>query len=237
MSADFPGQTVYVKPRTVLPGKYAAIAAREKIASDLAHDLGVHVPPAVLAHSRQLGHERRVVLSLLLYGNELAWADVKHRISGRTQPAGKLDIGALARGVAPRDAADAFVFDWWLAQPDHGEHNPSNIVFGAASDGTRPAFLFFDYEKAMGAIDAMWPEISQPPPFPKSLLALIDPVAAREAASRIQSLADKEVMGVVSRIPPDYITPEDREQISGNLMLRKQQMAQIIDRFFTEATP
>jgi hypothetical protein len=231
MSAAFPGRCAYMKPRKGVPGTLTAIAAREKIAADLAHDLGVHVPAAILTERsvEVVGQERQVVLSVRLYPSQMEWAAVRLRMMGRLGSAGHLDIAALAKKAAPRDAARAFAFDLWLSQLDHGENNPSNIVFASEADGSNPAFLFFDYEKSMGFLDGKWLELRGNFPFPKLLRELMSKDEARETARTIASMPDNTVMDVVGRVPERFISSADREQILHHLLTRKQDLPSAVD--------
>lgn len=225
MSPAFPGRAAYLKPLKILTGDFAGIAAREKIAADLAHDLRVHVPPAVLAFRKNgpPGEQRRVMLSLRVSAAQSEWSDVKFRMARRIPYTGRLDIGAQARKCAPRDAARAYVFDLWVNQLDHvGDIvNFSNIALGVDDHGANPAFVFFDYEKSMGFLDGKWQPLSVPPPFPPELRAAIDLTEAMDTAAQIQALPEEAIAGVVNRVPAEWLTPTDAEQIIGNLIERK----------------
>ena len=80
--SEFPKRRAYLKPlATCKPGNERA--AREKIASDLAHDLGVNVPPAVLWTRTDLGadEEKHVCLSLVMSAHQAPWGSVADHVA------------------------------------------------------------------------------------------------------------------------------------------------------------
>lgn len=76
------GRRAYLKPAKDHPDSARhRRAAREKIASDLACDLGLPVPPAVLWNrpSVEGGEQRAVVLTLVMFPRQWPWQMVRTR--------------------------------------------------------------------------------------------------------------------------------------------------------------
>jgi hypothetical protein len=118
----------FAKPARIRSGRHHGFAACEKIASDLAHELGVRVPPAALVHGAGAAISGGVVdpcaalsaLSLVCFPEhiELRWAlrvakepkldpRVADVVTGRTTA-----TDACGRGVGVRHVA----FDTWVGK-------------------------------------------------------------------------------------------------------------------------
>ena len=115
----------YLKPSASHPdARQRCRAAREKIASDLAYDLTIMVPPVQLytLASAPTGHEIAVAISLVMFPVQWPWSYVKGC------PIDQTPLGAALAKVLG-ECSPAVAFDTWLAQTDHGDH-PNNIVWG-----------------------------------------------------------------------------------------------------------
>lgn len=80
VASGFPGRG-FLKPGiAIVDSPRKSYAAREKIAADLAHDLSLPVPPAVLWRRNEHWEEveSRVVISLYLYLESSDWALVEY---------------------------------------------------------------------------------------------------------------------------------------------------------------
>lgn len=226
------GRTAYLKPRRPLVPEAAAL---EKIASDLAHDLDVRVPPVILTNPPggwQGGPE--VCASLVLYGFQLHWGAAQHGVQIRAGAAVPEDPtqharaallagsswGRLIEESARVAAARAFVFDSWVGQPDH--NHPSNIAWGLSlTDESDHSLCFFDYEMAFGV--GGWTELA-PAPFPEELLAHLDPEEAVATISQVEGLPDETIRAVVHRIPGRFMKSKRKEDIIHTLVERRTQL-------------
>lgn len=212
------GRRVYVKPRQHGPG----IAAREKICADLAADLEVPVPPVVLLDRPCApGEERYCAASLVMFPQQMSWAQIDPATTGYPFPLIERMLNDL-----PEAGAKAIVFDTWVDQPDHntaaGNHN---IIAGtndlAAGTGT---IVLLDYQLALGA-HGQW-EGSMAgrvvlAALPNPLVRRADRRAVDNLLERLEALDDRKIEDVVTRIPTEYLSADDRETIIRGLLVRK----------------
>lgn len=194
-------RTAFLKPGIAQQGPARFHAAREKIASDLAFDLGLPVPPAILWR-RPRGGEMRVVLSLVKYPRQLAWAFVEQ---GEMRPPG-IDTALATRAF--RSASGMLAFDAWVDQHEHARHHPGNIVWGFdPSDPPASGIVFLDYANALGSGGQWWtPENRiEEPGFPSLLLPHLDPTVLDEVVRRIEGFSLTALTEIVDRVPDDFL--------------------------------
>jgi hypothetical protein len=214
----------YLKPAGV-HGNAAQVAraAREKIAADLALDLGLPVPPAVLTvrDNPPAGCEAAVVVSLVMYPRQWAWEHV------RTQQPEESPKGlALAQALAA--CGPMLAFDTWLQQTDHGDH-PHNIVWGYdPAHALDSRILFLDFAFSMGfqgnwAGDG-WRTCTQAP-FPPLLVAHLDRVALTRTIVAIEKMLDDQIQEVVQRIPPSHLPDDQKKTLCEGLLGRRSLVA------------
>ncbi len=72
VTSDAVPRRAYLKPLKKDPGPFRSRAAREKIVSDLAHDLGVAVPPVILYERPDGGDERDCCVSLVVHATQFS---------------------------------------------------------------------------------------------------------------------------------------------------------------------
>lgn len=195
-------------------------AAREKIASDLAFDLGLpQVPPAQLTTREDApeGCTKHVVVSLIQYQKQWPWSDIKGTAI-QENPIG----AALAQAMARCSAL--LPFDTWTAQSDHNDH-PDNIVWGydpgklAAS-----AIVFLDYSNSMGFNGSWagdgWRAVTKPSWMPL-MLQHIDRKAVRASVEAIEHASPDTIRDIVRRIPKSYLPVEHADAILNGLLERR----------------
>lgn len=230
------GRPAYLKPRKPLLPEAAAL---EKVASDLAHDLRVSVPPVVLTDPPEgwVG-ATEICASLILYGFQLHWGAASHGVQNRPINSMPDDPHEYARAalrsgtswgkkileVVPTSAARAYVFDTWVGQPDH--NHPSNIAWGIdLQNEDDHGLCYFDYEMAFGV--GGWTPLT-PAPFPEELLSYMDPEEALKAAEEASIMPSENIRAVVSRVPSRYMPSDRKEDIITNLLERKCLLPKVI---------
>jgi hypothetical protein len=196
-----------------------ARAAREKIASDLAFDLNLKVPPAVLTSREQppAGCTPYVVVSLIMYPQQWTWSEVRG-LAIEQSPLGAAMAGALAR------CTSLLAFDTWLGQTDHGDH-PDNVIWGY--NPTRlgeSAIIFLDYANSMGfngewANDG-WQNVAAAP-WPPRMLDHIAPAELQQTVERIEGFSQDAIREVVNRIPDPFLAAEHKTAITAGLIGRR----------------
>jgi hypothetical protein len=234
------GRPAYIKPRSPMVAEAAAL---EKIASDLAHDLGVDVPPVILTDppSGWAASSREVCASLVIYNFQLHWGGSQHGVKLPPGSAVKDDPNLHARAALLRQttwgrmvaeaipvaAARAFVFDAWVDQPDH--NHPSNIVWGLDThDPSRHGLCFFDYEMALGA--GGWGPVA-PVPFPEELLAGMDRREVAATVARVQGFAPETIHAIVDRVPSRFMNAARKTDVIQHLTARREHLGEALSRF------
>lgn len=210
----------YLKPADPRPDEHNHCrAAREKVASDLAFDLGLCVPPAQLTirENPPTGCTRQVVVSLIEYPRQWTWSKVK-LIRIDDEPAGLALAQALSR------CSPHLAFDTWLDQKDHNDH-PDNIVWGY-DPGTPgdSSIIFLDYANSMG-FDGSWAgngwRQTVAPQWMPLMKQHMDRTALRRMIEKIERFPEDGLRKVVERIPDEYLPASQKGIILNGLIGRR----------------
>jgi hypothetical protein len=185
-------------------------AANEKIASDLAHRIGVPVPAVCLWTDKK--SKRQYSVSAWAFPQCVSWAGAAHLQ--------KIDENFI-EAVRPLISI-GWIFHTWIGNTDtHGE----NVLIDARGSKTEPGIAFIDHAWSLGAT---WRTENDPmtkagtvycgrvSPAPSSLA---------DMASRIRSLNDSDINEIVGRIPSSYLPSDRRRIIIENLLRRREQLA------------
>lgn len=227
-SDNLPGRVCYLKPRW----KSGTVqrAAREKIASDLAYDLELSIPPVILADRGDAGaEERHVAVSLVMFPRQDSWEVVRRQIERGAESA-PIYLRSL-----PEASARAWAFDTWLGQADHTDANPHNIIFGYDPedlDGTG-CFIFLDYAFSMGHLDSWKGERMDhcsPAPLPELMKQKVDKVALSEAIAGIEAFDELSIRAIVERIPVSHLGDEQKSLIVEGLRRRRRLVRQAFQK-------
>jgi hypothetical protein len=209
----------YVKPRA--PGGVKGRPAREKIAFDLAFDVGVPVAPVVLIdrHDAGMTEERFVDASLVMFPGQQPWWAVRRALN---KP-GASPLRDKARQSLSIDAARALAFDTWVGQTEHQPDHPHNIILGW--EQSRSSFVFLDYEYAFGGLDDEWRGDRRfecaVAPFPEELLDALDPACLEGTISRIEGVSPSTIEAIVTRIPSEFLDDGPKSVIIEGLVARQ----------------
>jgi hypothetical protein len=215
------GRRAYLKPTKPkdTSHQFFEVAAREKIAADLAHDLGLSVPPAQLAQHAEGGggSDPAVVVSLVMYRTQWSWDQLRDEKLDRA-PFG----AALGRALA--GAGAALVFDTWIGQSDHNDKSPHNIIWGYDDDEESGTMVYLDFARTLswdgGWQDDGWKAVDQVP-FPKLLRDHCVKAEIMAMAACVRDFPDTTITEVVARIPEGYLRDEEREVILQGLLERR----------------
>jgi hypothetical protein len=212
----YPGRRAYLKP---LKRQSHRRAAREKIAADLAFELGLSVPPVLLTENGKTADaERFAAVSLVMYPIQISWGAIDDRLA-RGEPA---EFAPMLPRL-PTAASQALAFDTWVGQSDHVK--PSNIVFGY-EDGraAQGRLVFLDYAFSQGIFGG-WDNANHlkcgAAPFPKRLCATVESAAVSDMVQRIESLPDEVITDIVRRIPFQWLREEEGTPILTGLLARR----------------
>jgi hypothetical protein len=247
-AAALGGRRAYLKPKKLAPTPAHARAAREKIASDLASDLGVRVPPVVLYSRPNPGtDEEHTCVSLVLYPRQWPWEQVRIAIMDGKPP----EVLNTVKPGMPKSAAQGLALDTWLEQLDHGgsdgkRGHPHNIVYGY-EPGSAPSgeFVFLDFAFSLGFPTPDnpdgwgkkgWKRRQVAPAFPAYMLRFIDPDELDRVTSRIEAYSDQDIMDVVTRVPETHLVKEQQSLIIEGLVERKKLVRSLLNEHLKKGT-
>jgi hypothetical protein len=204
------------------PSKAGAVpfAAQEKIASDLAFDLRLPVPPVILwdRGPQQSGDCQHVAISAVPFPQPREWSKVK-------------SDAALMAVIRPKMVASVSamcVFDAWLHNNDHHDH-PGNLLL---SLGTEPeptlhvAYIDYSHSLLNNWPGDEWNGTFCPPIYDPA--CQVDLVVARNTIQSIEGLEEQPVREIVERIPDAYISPAQKAKLASGLLDRKSRLSDIV---------
>lgn len=206
------------KPR---PQKYLAtsehpVAAIEKIASDLAFELNLPVPPAVLWHRPDAprSHGRELVISAIPFLPAVNWSQVEKVPATRDQYMPLLS--PLASAVLP--------FDTWIMNGDR--ENGGNLIVTEDVSGPVPIFraAYLDFANSLTRVFKLQPDIWKDmqafvPIYPVGCVPDLD--AMSRMVTAIENLSAPVIEGIIRRIPPAFLLPAHRDEIVKALLYRQ----------------
>jgi hypothetical protein len=195
-------------------------AAHEKIASDLAFDLGLPVPPVVMWRRRQVSvpeQEALCAVSLVPFEPVHKWQHVEATPAARDR---------LASGLAAAASAMS-VFDTWLDNRDR--HNGGNLLVNENLATGMIHWAYIDYAYSMtygwgqGAAPAVGSIVARyPVQAPANLAAVADTVQA------IEAMREDAIRLVVIRLSPDFIDAARAATIADGLIRRRIGIRQVL---------
>jgi hypothetical protein len=197
----------YAKPgRNQPPVSQHCRAAHEKISADLAFDVELPVPPAVLWERKlpPAGCETCCVISALPFANPHRW-DELGTISARFEPL----MGRLASAMA--------VFDTWIHNSDR--HNAGNLIVTEDMTHSVP-ILRIAYIDYANTLSLHWSDpvraanIAPVGVYPVN--APPDVNAMREVIAKIEALQGNVIESIVSRVPPAFLPEPARTNLATN---------------------
>lgn len=210
----------YLKPTKPCPTDRPR-AAYEKIASDLAHELQLPVPPVQLYErpDQPDGEEDRCCVSLIMY-NEVHNLGQVNRLPNPL--AAEIDQ-ALTEG------SGIAAFDAWIGNQDRS--NRKNTLIGVDENEELHA-VFIDHANAFnmrGAWeDGAWDDVSVSR-MPGRLQDAIDWEATLGTVERIEALSAEVITEVVERIPADYMADSHRDVVCEGLLARRELVRPVME--------
>lgn len=213
----------YLKPTSKCPPNHPR-AALEKIASDIAYELDLPVPPVQL-YRRTVTipeEEHRTCLSLQIYPLYYEWDKI-------------LDLSALepiVRGIINTSLSNSsglIALDLYLAQTDR--ESGRNVIWGTyGSNSEYSGFVFLDFANSMNYnnhwVNQGWNRIN--PRIPKIMLDSINKVILAQTTEKIRNLSENILTAIVNRIDPEFLNTENKEIILTGLTKRRTLVADYI---------
>jgi len=188
-------------------------AAHEKIAADLAFDLGLPVPPVVLwerpiAEPRQ---QRHASISAGAFPRASVWAAVAPLLVPRLLP----ELSAVASAMA--------VFDTWVANTDR--QNDGNLLVSRDDSVTPPVLrvAYLDFANSLtyrwGKGERWWKWEEAVACYPDGVPP--DVVVMGEAIGEIERFPSATLSEIVTRIPGSFLSKLHRSVILEGLVYRQ----------------
>lgn len=204
-----------------------ARAAREKIASDLAFDLGLSVPPAQLATMTIADRVRPVVLSLEMYPESWIWPEVAAQSTGPS-------VYGAALGKVLADCSPMLAFYTWLGQGDSGD-TANNILWGYHRSNTSTSkLIFFDFANSLGFdgswLNGGWANVGVAP-LPSLMMQLLDRRLLRTTISAIATFPERAISEIVNRIPSDFLSATQKTILCEGLTGRRSRIGDCLSDF------
>lgn len=210
----------YLKPTEPCPTDRPR-AAYEKIASDLAYELRLPVPPVQLYKRPDApdGEENRCCVSLVMY-------DEVHNL-GQVDRLPSPLAAEIDEALAEESGIAAF--DAWIGNQDRS--NRKNTLIGVDDDEQLRA-VFIDHANAFnmrGAWDdGDWNDVSVSG-LPGRLQDAIDWEATLGTVERIEELDTGIVTDIVERIPAEYMGESHRGVVLEGLLERQELVRPVIE--------
>jgi hypothetical protein len=186
-------------------------AATEKIVADLAHVIGLPVPPVTLwDRGDGAADPRYVAVSAWAFVSPLTWAQAAPALSSQQ----KASLIETASAMIP--------FEMWIGADDR--QNDTNLLIDGDMQGDTTRGAWIDYAFALdhtwkgnlvpvGGVPVMFPPVGAREPEPSSTIA-----------KRITDVEDAAISRIVNRVPRHYLPDASAANIVRNLLERRAQV-------------
>lgn len=196
-------------------------AAHEKIAANLAFEVGLPLPPVLLHRWSKppKGDQPLVAISLQPFLNVHKWKAVEAVPAVCQQM--KLELKPIASALVP--------FDTWLDNSDR-PNNGNLIVSKDSSDPAIPLRLaYIDYANSMLCVWRNTPstQLAARPIYPTDQKDA-DVAIMEESLKRIEGIGDTVIQDIVAQIPDDFATPDQKKVIVVGLLHRKSRVRAVL---------
>ena len=203
------------KPRSAIPAiADLPRAAHEKIAADLAHDLGLPVPPATLWRRGKVPHgeERLMSISAVPFADVFTWGQLE----------GHPRVRSPVLAEISRAASAMVALDVWLSNMDRV--NDGNLLVATAYEGEAHVvrWAFIDYSNSLLFAWRDEDARSLAPPgglFPSDAKLIAEALDASVAA--IEAFSAASLGEIVNRIPDEFLSATQKATILRTLLARQ----------------
>jgi hypothetical protein len=185
-------------------------AAHEKVASDLAFELRLPIPPVILLDMGELKEADRVryvAISAIPFPQPSSWGQASATFTDQHKNEASQVMSAM------------LAFETWVSCNDRKDDH----VLAYLSAAAQPLQLaFIDYAFSMSY---HWTVPDDPAGLTGTYLPVQkDDDALRTMVDRIEQFDDAKLNGIVTRIPNEYLPEEKQTLIIANLKNRKQKL-------------
>jgi hypothetical protein len=218
----------YAKPKKIDqgPSPYPR-AAHEKIAADLAYDLGLPVPPVKLHRWQGApphGDQPLVAISLVPFLNVHRWEEIE--IFPEICRQMKLSL---------RDVASAFVpFDTWLDNNDRANGGNLLVSKDTVDPGQPLRVAYLDHASSMTKVwgNRGFKQIVPRPIYPTEREDA-DVGAMGAMLAKIEGMEDRRIREIVGQIHDDFIPARQKTLIIDALIYRRPLVRAALEKTYT----
>jgi hypothetical protein len=212
----------YMKPGAIgaLAWTYPA-PAYEKIAADIAHDLGCPVPACQIWNRPApvpANYAHYCSMSLREFPNYYSWGMCIASVNAaNADPVTKQLVGPILA-----QASGMLVLDTWLGQGDRGNH-PANVQLGYDSaEPQRSQLVFLDFSRTMNW-NGQWTGNNWHNVVlvhePAALMNCISKARVKETYDKIMAMSEDQITEIVQRLAgpnfPDAVAAHTAEALIG----------------------
>jgi hypothetical protein len=182
-------------------------AAHEKIASDLAFELKLPIPPVILwdmGSTTAADRERYVAISAWAFPQPLPWGQVTTALTQQHTLEASQAMSAMQ------------AFETWISA---GDRRPDHVLTYLQAPDKPLQLAVIDYAYSMSQV---WAAADDPSGLVATYLSVQPDIdSLKTMTERILQLADERVKTIVNRITGEYLPTPKKEIILANLLSRK----------------
>jgi hypothetical protein len=219
------GRVGLAKPGTAEPPVHRfPRAAHEKIAADLAYDLGLPVPPAILWERpvSEAKQQRYASISAIAFPRANVWASIPSHVAGRILPLLTSQASAMA------------VFDTWIANTDR--QNDGNLLVREDVSVSPPVLrsAYLDFAHSMACRwekgERWWKLEDAVACYPDGVP--LDSVVMGAFIRKIEGFPEATLRGIVNRIPAGFLSKPHQAVILEGLSFRQSMIRRTMARVY-----
>jgi hypothetical protein len=186
-------------------------AALEKIASDIAFELGLSVAPVILWDRANIPGNQEQYVCLVAWAFEPAF----------TWEEAETGLGTADRNKAARDISAIWPFETWIAAQDRGG---KHLLVGLPNAADVPQTANIDY--AFSMLDVWGNNPDHPDVVKPGWCAPIPPdrAAIMEVITRIENMRETTLRKIIDDIPEGFLQKPKKEVIIANLLNRQRKI-------------
>ena len=189
-------------------------AAHEKIASDLAFELKLPVPPVILwdmGEPSDATRERYVAISAWAFPQPLPWGQGTAALTDQHTLEASQVMSAMQ------------AFETWISA---GDRRPDHVLTYLQTQGEPLQLAFIDYAYSMSQV---WAAVDAPDGLVPTYLPVQPNVdSLRTMAERILQFSDERVKTVVNRITKEYLPDAKKGIVLANLHSRQTKLFSLL---------
>ncbi len=190
-----------------------ARAAHEKLAADLAFELDLPVPPAVLwdRSCGGSGVHGQTVISAWAFPQPHPWTEARAVLNDQ-------ELAFAARCLSAMR-----VFEAWIYATDRKLENVLVSRDGGVPGAIRMACVDYSF-----SLTHTWKEVDEQEPPPWPYCEPEDAAAKQDAIDRIEAFGQRALARRVGRLPNAFLPPDEKRRVLCKLLQRRQHLRTLV---------